>query len=345
MHLVAGSDLIDAGVNIGSPYTGVAPDLGAFEIQTGSGSAIPVYSSSAIQNATPSLLEMTYNMTLANIVPAVSSLSVLVNSIARTVTTVAVTSNKVQLTLVSPVKSGDIITVAYTKPATNPLQSTSGGQAASISASSVRNNCIAIILVYSASSVENATPALIGMTYSTSLANIVPAVSAFNVLVNSAVSTVSSVLISGSMVQLTIASPIKYGDIVTVSYTKPSSNPLQTTNGGQAISISAQPVVNNLINPTKDATAVTINMTVHPNHVHRITNVALQYSSSPTVAGAVASPEIIRIFDLSGKLFIEKVLDIGTTNIRIPLNLRSGIYTINVLAGGVVMDSQRMMVY
>ncbi len=31
MHLVAGSDLIDAGMNVGYSYTGTAPDLGAFE--------------------------------------------------------------------------------------------------------------------------------------------------------------------------------------------------------------------------------------------------------------------------------------------------------------------------
>lgn len=30
-RLVAGSDLIDQGVNVGQPFNGVAPDLGAFE--------------------------------------------------------------------------------------------------------------------------------------------------------------------------------------------------------------------------------------------------------------------------------------------------------------------------
>ena len=31
MHLVAGSDLVDAGTDVGLPYTGLQPDLGAFE--------------------------------------------------------------------------------------------------------------------------------------------------------------------------------------------------------------------------------------------------------------------------------------------------------------------------
>jgi hypothetical protein len=32
MHLASGSDLIDAGLNVGLPYNGAAPDLGAFEV-------------------------------------------------------------------------------------------------------------------------------------------------------------------------------------------------------------------------------------------------------------------------------------------------------------------------
>jgi hypothetical protein len=31
MNLTPGSDLIDAGLNVGLPYNGAAPDLGAFE--------------------------------------------------------------------------------------------------------------------------------------------------------------------------------------------------------------------------------------------------------------------------------------------------------------------------
>jgi uncharacterized repeat protein (TIGR02059 family) len=143
LHLSAGSKLIDAGVDVGLPYTGKAPDLGAFEAQSGSTPAVPAYTSSAVANATPSILEMTYNLTLANIVPAASAFSVMVNSAARTVNTVAVSGTKVQLTLASAIKYGDIVTVVYTKPVTNPLQTTAGGLAVSISpAQSVVNNVI-----------------------------------------------------------------------------------------------------------------------------------------------------------------------------------------------------------
>ncbi len=44
--------------------------------------AIPVYVSSAIENATPAIIEMAYNLSLANTVPAKSAFLVQVNSVA-----------------------------------------------------------------------------------------------------------------------------------------------------------------------------------------------------------------------------------------------------------------------
>jgi hypothetical protein len=101
---------------------------------------------------------------------------------------------------------------------------------------------------YISSVTEDDTPAFLDMTYSSSLANIVPAVSAFNVEVNSIKRNVNSVTILGDNVRLTLASRVYYGDLITVDYTKPSINQLQTTSGGEAASIIAQPVVNNCIN-------------------------------------------------------------------------------------------------
>jgi hypothetical protein len=60
---------------------------------------------------------------------------------------------------------------------------------------------------------------------------------------------------------LTLASAIKFGNIVTVSYTKPATNPLQSATGGIASSIINQQVVNNCINiaPTAVITSPIIN--------------------------------------------------------------------------------------
>jgi len=253
LHLSAGSHLIDVGVNVGIPYNGVNPDLGAFEVQTGSTITVPVYTSGAVQNATPSLLEMTYNITLANIVPVASAFSVKVNSVARTVSSIVISGTKVQLTLASPVVNCNVVTVSYTIPAANPVQTTSGGQAATITAQAVTNNVIATIPIYISSAVANATPTILEMTYNITLANIVPSISSFIVLVNSVARTVNSVSVSGAKVKLTLVNRIVAGDVVTVSYTKPSSTPIQTTSNGTAASISNQQVNNNCINTAPTA--------------------------------------------------------------------------------------------
>jgi uncharacterized repeat protein (TIGR02059 family) len=102
--------------------------------------SLPVYVSSVIGNATPSILEMTYSLTLANIVPAASAFTVTVGGVARTVNSVAISDKKVLLTLSIAVVKGDAVKVAYTKPETNPLQTADGLQAASLSAQDVTNN-------------------------------------------------------------------------------------------------------------------------------------------------------------------------------------------------------------
>ena len=141
LKLAAGSDLIDAGINVGLPYSGSAPDLGYAEYgAVPLTPASPAFVIAVIQNASPDKLEMTYSLSLAAIVPANSAFIVMVNSQARTVNAVTIAGNKVTLTLASPVAYGDVVTVAYNKPATNPLQTPQGGQAQTMTARNVINN-------------------------------------------------------------------------------------------------------------------------------------------------------------------------------------------------------------
>ncbi|HOO99365.1 MAG TPA: SwmB domain-containing protein, partial [Bacteroidales bacterium] len=167
LRLAPGSDLIDRGYNVGLPFDGSAPDLGAFELtQSGTEPALPLYTGATVENATPSRVDLTYNLTLANIVPAASAFTVRVNTVARTVSSVTISGNRVLLTLASPVVYGDAVTVAYTKPSSNPLQTAAGGQAASFSAQNVVNNISAPTApVYSGATVENATPSRVDLTY------------------------------------------------------------------------------------------------------------------------------------------------------------------------------------
>ena len=145
-HLASGSDLIDAGAIAGLPYSGSAPDIGAFESATGTPPppapvTVLTYQSSDIASANPSQIEIIYNLSINTaIVPATSTFDVKVNSVSRSITNLTISNRNVYLTLSSPVNSGETVTLSYTKPASNPLQCTSGTLAESISAKPVTNN-------------------------------------------------------------------------------------------------------------------------------------------------------------------------------------------------------------
>jgi hypothetical protein len=153
-HLQSGSPAIGAGVTLGLTTTDFAgnavkdpPSIGAYEY----GSAppvsvvpVPVYQSSSVANASPNILELVYSLTLSNTIPSVSSFVVKVNDLTRGVNSVAISGNKVRLTLASSVVSGDVLKVSYTKPSTSPIQTTAGGIAVSIANQAVINNCLNI---------------------------------------------------------------------------------------------------------------------------------------------------------------------------------------------------------
>ena len=172
-HLQSGSPAIGKGLAITgltTDYVGSAvkspPSIGAYE----NGSAVatpvsPVYTSSTVENATSSLLTMTYNLTLANYIPVGSAFLVLVNSVARTVNTIVISGTKVQLNLSSHILPGDIVTISYTKPTSNPIQTTSGGTATSITNQPVINDCGNI------APITEITSPVVNSTF-TSLANI-----------------------------------------------------------------------------------------------------------------------------------------------------------------------------
>ena len=317
-HLQAASPAIGKGVAISGltqDFEGVSvgnpPNMGCFE-SLGS-SPPPVYRSSVIENATPSLLEMTYNISLANIVPAASAFTVTVNSVNRSVNSVAIVSGKVQLTLASPVVYGDVITVAYNKPAVNSLQSVTGETAASISAQPVTNNCISQSLEYISAVVQNATPSILEMTYSLTLANILPAVSAFVVVVNSVSRTVNSVSISGNKVRLTLASPVVFGDVVTVAYTKPANNYLQTSTGLTAASMNAQPVTNNCVS----------NIPVYQSSViQNATPTILEMTYDLTLANIVPA---ISAFTVRVNSVVRNITSVSISGNKVSLTLSSAV--------------------
>ena len=62
--------------------------------------------------------------------------------------------------------------------------------------------------------------------------------------------TVNTVAISGSMVTLTLSQAVTSGDTVTVSYTKPGTNPLRDAAGNESVGLTNAAVTNNTPAPT-----------------------------------------------------------------------------------------------
>jgi len=112
-------------------------------IITISPSSVPVLVTGSIDNEAPSKVILTFSSNLANIIPASAAFAVNVNSNLRGVNSVSLSGNKVTLILADKVSSGDVITVSYSKPSSNPLQTTSGDLVQSFSGFNVKNNIIA----------------------------------------------------------------------------------------------------------------------------------------------------------------------------------------------------------
>jgi uncharacterized repeat protein (TIGR02059 family) len=201
-----------------------------------------------------------------------------------------------------------------------------------------------VLPVYQNSVIENASPAILVMNYNLSLASIAPPPSAFTVLVNSAVRGVSSVAISGAKVQLTLASPVIKGDAVKVTYTRPASNQLQVAAGGQAANLTAQTTVNNVTTVAPVATTSQLTLLIFPNPLHRILNAVITYAT-PLTGDQANALQVFRIFDISGRMLVEKLFNKGTVSIRMPVNLRPGIYVAQLLISGLEMATQKIIVY
>lgn len=111
-----------------------------------------------------------------------------------------------------------------------------------------------VILTYQSSVISNSAPSQVEILYNLSInSTLVPSATAYQVKVNSVTRTVNSLTISDRKVLLTLSAPVKFGETVTLSYTKPSTNPLQCTSGTQAESISAKSVTNSILAPAAPA--------------------------------------------------------------------------------------------
>jgi uncharacterized repeat protein (TIGR02059 family) len=295
----------------------------------------PDYVSSAVNSTAPDIIEMTYSSALANVVPPASSFEVKVNTVTRNVTNVSISGSKVILKLQTPASYGDIITVAYTA-GTPALQNTSGGLAGSFTAKNVTNSIQSAPPAYVSSVVEDASPSIIEVTWSVALASIIPPDSSFTVKVNGSGKAIKSTSVSENKVRLTLAEPLLAGDVILLSYTKPSVNPLQSAAGSAVASMTGKAVLNNIKAKAEPPTDAEEKFTISANPVSDYLMIGIT-NARPAVV------RTMKIFDFSGKLCLEKRLDSDTSN-KIPVTLKTGIYILNIEAGSVLKLARKLIV-
>jgi uncharacterized repeat protein (TIGR02059 family) len=345
MKLVSSSDLIDAGTDVGLPYEGSAPDLGAYEFRSTvstppppTTAAAPIYQSSLIKGSNSSEIDITYNADLAAVTPATSAFAVMVNAVARNVTKVVVSGKEVYLTLASSVKNGDKITFSYTQPSENPIQGSTGTPAISLTDISVTNSVKAKAPKYLSSVVKNDSPDKLQMTYDLPLASVIPQASAFIATINGEKKTAMAVTVAENTVNLTLPINLSNSDTITITYTPPDQNPLQSAEGGMAEPIAAQPVENK-VQKLQTGGEELINggkFLIFPNPAKDFIK----------IANLVAGTEIpiLRLYDITGKLCQEiKLEDLGKMR-KIPIDLKAGFYIAQVISGSVVKHVQKLIV-
>ena len=86
---------------------------------------------------------LTYDEALNTTAPATSAFTVKVGGNTRGVDTVAISGSAVTLTLASAFRPGDTLTVAYSKPGTNPIKDAADNEADSLAETTVTNNLAA----------------------------------------------------------------------------------------------------------------------------------------------------------------------------------------------------------
>jgi uncharacterized protein (TIGR02145 family) len=100
---------------------------------------VPVYLSSVIENSTPSVIEISFSLPLADIHQSQSAFSLMVNGIERSYDGWSILETKILLCIPIPVVKGETVTVTYSKPSSYPIQTPSGSQVGSFIAN-VTNN-------------------------------------------------------------------------------------------------------------------------------------------------------------------------------------------------------------
>ncbi len=213
----------------------------------------PVFQTAVVNGST---LTLTYNETLDGVSdPAGGAYTVTVNGVQRTVNTVNANGTTVTLTLATAVVAGETVALNYTPPATNPVQDVAGNDAIALTGRAVINSTApagdTTPPVLQTAMVNGST---LTLTYNETLDGTSdPVGGVYTVTINGAQRTVNTVNANGTTVTLALASAVVTGETVALSYTPPTTNPVQDVAGNDAIALTGRAVTNTTTSPNGSA--------------------------------------------------------------------------------------------
>jgi hypothetical protein len=201
----------------------------------------PMSTSAVITDAAPTLVAINFNKNLdTGSVPATTDFAIA----GKTITNVSISGVSVTLTVSVGFAYGDTPTVVYTKPGSNYLK-ISGGTGSVDTFTNVISNNILIIPTVSSAQVTDENKDKVVLTFTAALdATSTPATTDFAL----AGKTISSVVVSGSTVTITVSVAYANGNTITCDYTSGTTK-LKGANGKNVASFSSQAVTNNINDP------------------------------------------------------------------------------------------------
>ena len=184
-------------------------------------------------------------------IPGASAFTVKVAGNSRTPSTATLSTNVrwllLDLAATDAIKAGETVTVSYTKPGANPLKDAANNETASFTDFPVLNNLVDNTAPTLTSASISSPHTLLRLTYDEALdSTSVPDKSAFEVRLRGGLHTIAATSLQGTNeIVLTLAAP-RPGDTLTVSYTVPSTNPIQDAAGNEAAGFTNQAVANDI---------------------------------------------------------------------------------------------------
>jgi uncharacterized repeat protein (TIGR02059 family) len=219
MQDMTGNDMLSVSGFAAINSSSVAPDLRA-----------PLFTS-ATTNTTGTLVTLSYDEALISTTAPASAYSVTVNGVAFQPSAAVVSGSTVQLTMGTAIEFGKTVTVTYNAPTPDSLasnlavQDASGNDSVSLADATVFNSSTAGPDVTPPTlSTVTASGTTVTLTLNETLGSVGAATSRYTVFVGNDPVTVSAATISGSTVVLTLATSIPTGELVSASYTAPTSS-------------------------------------------------------------------------------------------------------------------------